>query len=114
MRKQNRSMQHLTDADLLAIEGIISKKIDEFKRLVSDHELTLFGPNRNNGLRTKVNELEERAQKTDRRWYKFVAIVLAVQILVNVAAFYIQHRYMIEQALPEKIPQISLDNRLPK
>lgn len=104
-------MQHLTQTDLLAIEAIVGKKIEDITKLVRDHEMSLYGPDRTNGIRTKVTDLERHAQKSDRRWYKLVAIALAVQILVNVIGFYLQHRYIIEEVLPEKNPQISLDNR---
>lgn len=82
-----KNIQTLTETDAQLISGIIEKKIEPLKLLLQMHDQSLYGENKNNGLKGDVNQLKENAidQKVFKREVKVTAslIALITSILIS-------------------------------
>jgi len=81
----------LDQEDLLAIDGIVGRHVQDIAGRVGDHEITLYGPDRSNGLRSTVDDLKKRQDRADARWYKLVAITAALQLLLTLGGYILKY-----------------------
>jgi len=81
-------MTPLTSQDLVSvraiIEGAIATNLVATKKLVDEHEITIYGPVRTGGLYRAVADIQLRLDKADSRYWKLGGVMAGVQ-----AAFFI-------------------------
>ncbi len=79
MAKQ-RNIQTLTETDAQLIGGIIDKKLEPLRSLLQMHDQTLYGENKDNGLKGDVNKLKEESidQFVFKREVKISASLIAL------------------------------------
>ena len=81
-------MMSLTSEDLVSIraiiEGAIATNLVATKKLVDEHEMTIYGPVRTGGLFREVADIRLRLDKADSRYWKLGGVLAGVQ-----AAFFI-------------------------
>jgi hypothetical protein len=78
----------LSSDDLMSIkviiEGAIATNMVTVKKLVDEHEMTIYGPRRDGGLYREVVDIKVRLDKADSRYWKLAGILAGVQ-----AAFFV-------------------------
>ena len=78
----------LTTEDLVSIraiiEGAIATNMVSVKKLVDEHELTIYGPVRTGGVYRAVSDIKIRLDKADSRYWRLTGILAGVQ-----AAFFV-------------------------
>lgn len=74
----------LSTEDLLAIKEMVVEANAAIITRLAEHDLTLYGPARLNGLRGSMKDIEERQNKQDRRWYKLIGIAAGIQVAVTI------------------------------
>lgn len=78
----------LTTEDLVSIraiiEGAIATNMVSVKKLVDEHEITIYGPVRQGGMYREVTDIKVRLDRADRRYWKLAGVLAGVQ-----AAFFV-------------------------
>ena len=67
------------------------KHTAEITKLVTEHELTIYGPGRQNGLRGNVKGLQDRMGRNDKRFYKMAGIFAGANVVLLALGWFIEH-----------------------